>query len=65
MEAFALARAYEAKSEESKISGRHWTKWNSVTPQPQQTSLALPHHIQNKFPSTYPHASFATPKPSS
>ena len=65
MEAFALARAYEAKFEESKISSRPWTKWNSVTLQPQQTTLALPHHIQNKFPSTYPYASFATTKPSS
>ena len=65
MEAIALAQAYEAKSEESKISGRPWTKWNVITPPPQQTTHALIHHVHNKFPSIYPHASFATPKPSS
>ena len=53
MEAFALAIAYEARSEEIKTSSRSWTKWTpSSTYTHQSTITASPHPASYKTPTT-------------
>ena len=52
MEAFALARAYEARAEEAKQGHRFLPKWNTMSPTP--TTTFAPHKFQ---PNTYPLAS--------
>ena len=63
MEAFALAKAYEARSEEAKMSSRPWTKW----PPPSATTMTIPSvnklpppshvHVPNNIPNSSPVAS--------
>ncbi|KAH9678316.1 hypothetical protein KPL71_025660 [Citrus sinensis] len=58
MEAFALARAYEARAEEAKQGHRFFTKWNNTTPAP--TTNSPSHKFQPQpYPlvSTQPHHS--------
>ena len=53
MEAFALAKAYEARSEEIKTSSRSWTKWTpSSTHTHQSTITASPQPASYKTPTT-------------
>ncbi|KAH9681933.1 hypothetical protein KPL71_027145 [Citrus sinensis] len=63
MEAFALAKAYEARSEEIKTSSRSWTKWTpSSTHTHQSTVTASPHPASYKTPTTTPLPSLSATK---
>ncbi|KAH9667504.1 hypothetical protein KPL70_021062 [Citrus sinensis] len=63
MEAFALAKAYEARSEEIKTSSRSWTKWTpSSTHTHQSTITASPQPASYKTPTTTPLPSLSATK---
>ena len=56
MDAFALAKAYEARSEEAKMSGRLWTKWPppsaSIMTIPSISKIPPPSHVLVPTPTT-------------
>ena len=62
MEAFALAKAYEARSEEIKTSSRSWTKWTPSSTHTHQSTITASPNPAHKTPTTSPFPSFSATK---